>query len=272
MHTQIPKANTSTSSKVPLNSQEQWDNFTTHHCGTWQGLLLRYDSAGKVLDVLDSVRSFTLSEDCSTVTHALDFTSRMTGEIRRNQWTVTPGNPLISHPIDPSAYILFNQNAADVMVGAKLTNEAFYFEPYLIAGEKRVSLVVMYKDKNSSQPKSFSLFREIKQGSEQPWWSEDTSCTITNTSLLNVPAPSAEQIYISLEEMAQMRVSSQALEVQGDFLHFQFPSAINLTVSSNRFEAPYYASMWWIPEPGKTPRICSLIYTDSNQKAEILSA
>lgn len=269
MSTQILNPNTSTSSKVPLNSQEQWDNFINHHGGRWEGLLLRYDGTGKVLDVLDSVRSFTPSSDRSTVTHALDFTSRMTGAVKRNEWTLTPGNPLITHPIDPSSYILFNQNAADVMVGSKRTNDTFGFEPYLIAGEKRTSLVVMYKD--SSEPKAFSLFREIKAGAEKLWWSEDTTCTITNTSVLNIPANCQEQIYISLEEMAQMQVSSQTLEVQGDFLHFQFPDAVNLIVSSNRYESPYYASMWWLPELGKMPRVCSLMYQNSNEKPEILS-
>jgi hypothetical protein len=27
-----------------------------HHCGRWQGVLVRYDGAGQVLDILDSVR------------------------------------------------------------------------------------------------------------------------------------------------------------------------------------------------------------------------
>lgn len=270
MDTQMSSENPSSSSKVPLTSQEQWENFTAHHCGRWQGVLLRYDGAGNVLDVLDSVRSFTPSEDRLTVTHALDFSSRMTGTVTRKQWSLAPGNPLIVHPIDPSAYILFNRKPSDVMVGSQRTGENFYFEPYLIAGEKRTSVVVMYKNENSPQPKVFSFFREIREGSEEPWWSEESACTITHTSSFTIPAHSLET-YISLDEMAQMPVSSQMFEMQGNFLHFQFPDAVTLVVSVNRFETPYYASMWWIPPQDEAPHICSLIYRESNQRAEVLS-
>ena len=117
MDTQISSESTFTSSKVPLTGQEQWEHFTDHHCGRWQGVLLRYDGAGKVLDVLDSVRSFILSEDWSTVTHSLDFSSRITGTVTRKQWMLTPGNPLITHPVDLSAYLLFNRKPPDIMVG-----------------------------------------------------------------------------------------------------------------------------------------------------------
>lgn len=86
---------------VPLSSQEQWENFVTHHCGEWRGLLLRYDKTGRVLDVLDSVRRLIPSEDRATVTHALDFRSRMTKSVRQKQWVLTLGNPLITHPVDP---------------------------------------------------------------------------------------------------------------------------------------------------------------------------
>ncbi len=271
MDTQMPRGTTSTPSKVPLTGQEQWEHFTAHHCGRWQGVLLRYDGTGKVLDVLDSVRSFTPSEDRLTVTHALDFRSRATGTVRCNQWVLTSGHPLITHPIDPSAYLLFNRKPPDVMVGSNRTGETFYFEPYLIAGEKRTSLVVMYGEGNSPQPKLFSFFKEVKEGSEEPWWSEETAFTMTHTSLLTVPAHSPGETYVSLDEMAQMPVPSQLFEVQGDFLHIQFPDAVNLIVSLNRFETPYYASMWWVPDQDKAPHICSLIYREPNQKAEVLS-
>lgn len=271
MDTQMSSESTFTSSKVPLTGQEQWEHFTAHHCGRWQGVLLRYDGAGKVLDVLDSVRSFIPSEDWLTVTHSLDFSSRITGTVTSKQWMLTSGNPLITHPVDPSAYLLFNRKPPDVMVGSKRTGETFYFEPYLIAGEKRTSVVVMYKEENSPQPRILSFFREVKEGSEKPWWSEETMCTIAHTSLLTVPAHSSKETYVSLDEMAQMPVPSQLFDVQGDFLHIQFPDAVDLVVSLNRFETPYYASMWWVPAQDEATRICSLIYRESNQKPEVLS-
>ena len=271
MDRQIFNTSTSTPSQVPLTSQEQWEHFIAHHSGRWQGVLLRYDGAGSVLDVLHSVRSFIPSQERLTVTHALDFSSRITGEVTRKQWVLTPGDPLITHPVDPSAYLLFNRIPPDIMVGSQRTGKVFYFEPYLMAGEKRTSLVVMYKGENNPQPGFFSFFREVREGSEEPWWSEETACTIAHTSLLRVPGRSLEGTFVSLDEMAQMSVPPQLFAVEGDFLHIQFPDAVNLVVSLNRFETPYYASTWWLPGQDKAPKSCSLIYRQSNQRAEVLS-
>ena len=49
--------------KVPLTAQQQWENFIAHHGGRWQGVLVRYDAAGQVLDILDSVSSLIPSDD-----------------------------------------------------------------------------------------------------------------------------------------------------------------------------------------------------------------
>jgi hypothetical protein len=272
MDTPISIENVSTSSKVLLTSQEQWENFTAHHCGQWRGILLRYDGAGNVLDILDSVRSFTPAEDRLTVTHALDFRSRMTGEVSQKQWVLTPGNPLITHPLDPNAYLLFNRNSSDIMVGYDRTSpKAFYFEPYLLVEGKRTSIVVMYSGENSPQPSRFSFFREVREGLVEPWWSGETICTIVPVAELILPANSSMETYVSLNELSYMSVPSQPFEVPGDFLHFRFPDAVNLVVSSNRFVTPYYTSMWWIPEPNEVPRICSLIYRQPNQNAEVLA-
>lgn len=155
----------SITAKVPLTAQKQWETLMAHHCGRWQGILVRYDAAGQVLDLLDSVRSFIPSDDRQTVTHSLDFRSRMTETVMQKQWVLTLGNPLIIHPVDPDAYLLFNPDSPDIMVGRDRTGSRFYFEPYLLASGKRTSVVVMYKSAaNSPQPNMFSFFREIKEG------------------------------------------------------------------------------------------------------------
>lgn len=63
-------------------------------------------------------------------------------------------------------------------------------------------------------------------------------------SFLLIPAYSSGEMSVSLDEMAQMPCPFQLFEVQGDFLHIQFPDPVDLVVSLNRFETPYYASMW----------------------------
>jgi hypothetical protein len=126
----------SITAKVPLTAQQQWETFIAHHGGRWQGELVRYDAAGQVLDILDSVRSLIPSDDRQTVTHSLDFRSRMTETVTQRQWVLTLGNPLISHPIDPEAYLLFNPHSSDIMVGHDRTGSIFYFESYLLHQEK----------------------------------------------------------------------------------------------------------------------------------------
>ncbi|MEG4149445.1 DUF3598 family protein [Microcoleus sp. Pol12B5] len=143
----------SITAKVPLTAQQQWETFIADHCARWQGVLVRYDAAGQVVDILDSVRSLIPSDDRQTVTHSLDFRSRMTETVTQRQWVLTLGNPLIIHPADPDASLLFNPHSSDIMVGHDRTGQGFYFEPYLLASGKRTSVVVMYTSApDSPQP------------------------------------------------------------------------------------------------------------------------
>ncbi len=264
--------NADLSATVPLTAQAQWSAFREHHWGSWLGRLIRFDGAGNVLDILDSIRSFTPSEDHQTVTHSLDFRSRMTDTAMQKQWNLTAGTPLVTHPIDPDAYLLFNSQSSDAMVGHDRTGEGFYFEPYLIASGKRTSVVTMYKaTENSPQPNLFSLFREVKAGAAQPWWSDDIHCKIDSTNCLKFPAPALDGTYISLDEMAQLPVPSQRTERQGDFLKIQFPDEIELTLSADRFQTPYYASMSWNPGRDETLRSCTLLYEQPDCKASVLT-
>jgi hypothetical protein len=98
----------SITAKVPLTAQQQWETFIADHGARWQGVLIRYDAAGQVLDILDSVRHLLPSDDRQTVTHSLDFRSRMTETVMQKQWVLTVGNPLVIHPVDPEGYLVFN--------------------------------------------------------------------------------------------------------------------------------------------------------------------
>jgi Domain of unknown function (DUF3598) len=259
------------SAVVPLTAQAQWRAFRENHWGRWEGMLIRFDGAGNVLDILDSVRSFTPSEDRQTVTHALDFRSRMTDVVVQKHWDLTAGTPLVTHPIDPDAYLLFNSQSSDAMVGHDRIGEGFYFEPYLIAAGKRTSIVTMYKaTENSPQPNLFSLFREVKVGVAQPWWSDETHCKIDRVSALKIPDQALQGTYISLDEMAQLPVPIQQTERQGDFLKIQFPDQIELVLSADRFQTPYYASMSWSPGHD-TLRSCTLLYKQTGGKANVLT-
>ena len=263
----------SITAKVPLTAQQQWETFIAHHGGRWQGELVRYDAAGQVLDILDSVRSLIPSDDQQTVTHSLDFRSRMTETVTQKQWVLTLGNPLIIHPVDPEAYLLFNPHSSDTMIGHDRTGSRFYFEPYLLAPGKRTSVVVMYyKDAaNISEPHLFSLFRESKEEVAEPWWSQQTHCRIDRVNGLKLPAPTTGATYVSLDEMAQLPVPPQPSEIQGDFLQIQFPDAIEVVLSSDRFKTPYYASMSWTPDTENTPRSCTLIYEQPEQKPNVFA-
>jgi Domain of unknown function (DUF3598) len=258
--------------KVPLTAQSQWEAFRDHHWGRWQGVLIRFDGTGNVLDILDSVRSFTPSEDQQTVTHALNFRSRITETVTQKQWTLTAGNPLIVHPLDPEAYLLFNSHSSDAMVGRDRTHEGFYFEPYLIASGRRTSVVTTYKStENSPQPNLFSFFREVKEGTAKPWWSEETRCRVDPVNCLKIPAQALLGTYVSLDEMAQLPVPTQPIEIQGEFLKIQFPDEVKLVLSADRFETPYYASMRWNPSYNDALRSCTFLYEQPKCKASILT-
>ena len=262
----------SITAKVPLTAQQQWETFMADHCGRWQGLLVRYDAAGQVLDILDSVRSFIPSDDRQTVTHSLDFRSRMTETVTQKQWVLTLGNPLIIHPLDPEAYLLFNPHSSGLMFGHDRTGSIFSFESYLLASEKKTSVVVMYKSAtHNPQPNTFSFFREIKEEAAEPWWSEQTHCRIDRVNGLKLPAQTTGGTYVSLDEMAQLPVPPQPSEIQGDFLQIQFPDAIEVVLSSDRFKTPYYASMSWTPDTNDTQRSCTLIYEQPEQKPDVFA-
>jgi hypothetical protein len=243
-----------------------------HRCGRWQGVLVRYDAAEQVLDILDFVQSFIPSDDRQTVTHSLDFRSRMTETVTQKQWVLTLGNPLIIHPVDPDAYVLFNPPSSDIMVAPDRMVPRFYFEPYLLAPGKRTSVVVIYQSAaNSLQPNTCSFFREIKEEVAKPWWSEETHCSIDRVNCLKLSAPTTGGTYVSLDEMAQLPVPPQPSEIQGDFLQIQFPDAIELVISNDRFQTPYYASMRWTPDTENTPRSCTLIYEQPEQKPDVFA-
>ena len=262
----------SIAAKESLTAQQQWENLIDKHSGRWQGVLVRYDGAGQVLDILDSLRSFVPSETQQTLTHSLDFKSRITGTVMQKQWVLTPGNPLIIHPVDPEGYLLFNPHVSDTMVGYNRTGLGFYFEHYLLASGKRTSVVVMYKSNaNSPQPNMFSFFREIKEGFATPWWSEQNDYKMDRVNSFKFPVQTTESTYTSLDEMARLPMPPQPSEVQGDFLKIQFPDAIEVVLSWDRFKTPYYASMSWVPEPENTPRSCTLIYEKPDQKADIFA-
>ncbi|MEG4076348.1 DUF3598 family protein [Microcoleus sp. Pol14C2] len=179
----------SITAKVPLTAQQQWENFIAHHGARWQGVLVRYDATGQVLDILDSVRSLIPSDDRQTVTHSTDFRSRMTETVMQKQWVLTLGNPLIIHPFAPEAYLLFNPHSSDTMVGPDRTGSSFYFEHYLVASGKRTSAAAIYQSTaNSPQPNLCSLFRESKEEVGKPWWSEQTQCRIDRVNALKLPA------------------------------------------------------------------------------------
>jgi len=261
----------SITAKVPLTAQQQWETFIAHHCARWQGVLVRYDAAGQVLDILDSLRICIPSDDRQTVTHSIDFRSRMTETVTQKQWVLTLGNPLIIHPVDPEAYLLFNPHSSDTMVGPDRTGSRFYFEPYLLAPGKRMSVVVMYTSADSTQPNIFSLFRESKEEVAKPWWSQQTHSRIDRVNCLKLPAQTTGGPYVSLDEMAQLPVPPQPSEIQGDFLQIQFPDAIEVVISSDRFNTPYYASMCWTPDTNDTLRSCTLIYEQPEQKADVFA-
>lgn len=124
---------------------------------------------------------------------------------------------------------------------------------------------------NSPQPNKFSFFREIKEGGAKPWWSQQTHCRIDRVNGLKLPAQTTGGTYVSLDEMAQLPVPPQPSEIQGDFLQFQFPDAIELVISNDRFKTPYYASMRWTPDSENTPRSCTLIYEKPGQKADVFA-
>jgi len=71
--------------------------------------------------------------------------------------------------------------------------------------------------------------------------------------------------------MAQLPVTPQPSEIQGDFLQIQFPDAIEVVLSSDRFNTPYYASMRWTPDTNDTQRSCTLIYEQPGQKADVFA-
>jgi hypothetical protein len=261
----------SITAKVPLTAQQQWETFIADHGARWQGVLVRYDAAGQVLDILDSVRHLIPSDDRQTVTHSLDFRSRMTETVTQKQWVLTLGNPLIIHPVDPEAYLLFNPHSSDLMVGPDRTGSRFYFEPYLLASGNRTSVVVMYTSADSPQANIFSLFRESKEEVAEPWWSQQTHCRIDRVNGLKLPAQTTGGTYVSLDEMAQLPVPPQPIEIQGDFIQIQFPDAIEVVLSSDRFKTPYYASMRWKPDTQNTPRSCTLIYKQPEQKPDVLA-
>lgn len=255
--------------QVPLTGQEQWNNFTAHHEGRWQGRLIRYDGAGKVLNILDSIRSFTASEERSTFTHALDFRSRIAGDVTQKQWQLTPGAPLIIHPVDPTASLLFNPVPTDVMVAYERTSlKSFYFEPYLISGNQRVSVVVMYKG-DSLQPKAFSFFQEVKEGTESPWWSEETDCAIASIAQHKLSGGTEAGVYVTLNEMTRTEIGLLPWEAQADFLSIRFPGGVELLVTPNRFEIPYYAFMGWQPVQTEITRSCTLMYREAERLAEV---
>jgi len=262
----------SITAKVPLTAQQQWETFIAHHGGRWQGELVRYDAAGQVLDILDSVRSLIPSDDRQTVTHSLDFRSRMTETVTQRQWVLTLGNPLISHPIAPDAYLLFNPHSSDIMFGHDRTGSIFSFESYLLASGKRTSVVVMYKSAtHNPQPNTFSLFREIKEEVAKPWWSQQTHCRIDRVNCLKLPAQTTGATYVSLDEMAELPLPPQPSEIQGDFLQIQFPDAIEVVLSSDRFKTPYYASISWTPDTQNTPPSCTLIYEQPDRKPDVFA-
>jgi hypothetical protein len=159
------------------------------------------------------------------------------------------------------------------MVGHDRTGSRFYFEPYLLASGKRTSVVVMYyKDAaNISQPYLFSLFRENKEEVAEPWWSQQTHCRIDRLNGLKLPAQTTGATYVSLDEMAQLPVPPLPSEIQGDFLQIKFPDAIEVVLSSERFNTPYYASMSWTPDTENTPRSCTLIYEQPDRKPDVFA-
>lgn len=254
-----------------LTPGEQWDHLLAHHAGQWNGLLIRFDNTGQVLDILDSVRQFSPSSDRQTITHALDFRSRLNESVTQKQWVLTPGDPLISHPVDPTAYLLFNETAADTMVGRDRTKpESFYFEPYLRIGERRVSVVVMYRGtENSAQPKLFSLFREVRASRDQAWWSNETTYSVQSVTELDLSHPAIDATQVQLDTLQYRFTPPRSRAVTGDFLQFQFPDNIDLTISRDRFQTPYYASLRWTTV--EQTRRCSLLYTEPNEAAEVLA-
>jgi len=196
----------------------------------------------------------------------------MTETVTQKQWVLTLGNPLIIHPVDPEAYLLFNPHSSDTMVGPDRTGQGFYFEHYLLASGNRASVVVMYKSAaNSPQPNMFSFFREIKGEVAKPWWSQQTHCRIDRVNCFKLPAQTTGGTYVSLDEMAQLPVLPLPSEIQGDFLQIQFPDAIELVISNDRFKTPYYASMRWTPDTNDTQRSCTLIYEQPDQKADVFA-
>ncbi|MGF1495699.1 MAG: DUF3598 family protein, partial [Elainellaceae cyanobacterium] len=221
-----------------------------------------------VVDILDSRRSFTPSEDGQTVTHALDFRSRQTNAVRQKQWQVAPGQPLIVHPVDPDALLLFNDNGADVMVGGDRPHpDGFYFEPYLMAGQRRTSVVVMYGPEGD-RPVRYSCFREVQEGTADPWWSENTDCTIRSVASLQLPAHTAEETVISLSELTRAQFPPHAHEWQGDFLQVEFPDGVHLVLTADRMQTPYVAALWWSLDGGA--RICAIAY-DAAPQPEVLA-
>jgi len=254
-----------------LTPSDQWQHLLAQHAGQWNGLLIRFDGTGQVLDVLDSVRQFTPSSDRQTITHSLDFRSRHTRSVRQQQWNLTPGDPLISHPVDPNALLLFNPTGADAMVGRDRTKpEGFYFEPYLRIGNRRVSVVVMYRGAEAgAEPNFFSLFREVRADSGEPWWSSDTTCRIQPCTQLSLSLAQPKAMHIQLETLHYRHIAPDPQTIAGDFLQIQFPDGIELVLSCDRFHLPYCASLNWAAQ--QATRRCLLLYSQPSQQPELLA-
>ncbi|MEG4861712.1 hypothetical protein QUB75_30740 [Microcoleus sp. K1-B6] len=143
---------------------------------------------------------------------------------------------------------------------------------YLLASGKRISAAAIYQSTaNSPQPNLCSLFRESKEEAAEPWWSEETHCRIDRVNGLKLPSQTTGATYVSLDEMAQLPVPPLPSEIQGDFLQIQFPDAIEVVLSSDRFQTPYYASMSWTPDTNDTQRSCTLIYEQPEQKPDVFA-
>jgi hypothetical protein len=156
--------------------------------------------------------------------------------------------------------------------GDRLRPGNFYFEPYLRVKEKRVSVVVMYRSSEIiAQPNLISLFREVRADESAPWWSMDTGCSIQPLSQFNLLTAASETTQVSLENLQYRLIALESRSITGDFLQIQFPDGIDLVVSRDRVQTPYYASLKWTAEPEQVTRSCSLLYDQPNQAAELLA-
>jgi hypothetical protein len=129
----------------------------------------------------------------------------------------------------------------------------------------------MYRGSEAvAQPNLFSLFREVEAERQESWWSEDTSCKLDSLTELRLLG-FKKTTQVKLETLTYRLVDFECIEFSGNFLQVQFPDGIELVVSRDRCQTPYYGALKWTVAHKQITRTCSLLYLQPDKPAEILA-